>query len=86
MFSPMFTFARKTVAHSCTNRSHLSPTTVILPTPQLFILLKTRRTLIENPSTNQKVGSSSLSGRAIFPRVRPGDIGNRTYRTHRLHF
>src|SRR6266478_7610064 len=37
-------------------------------------------------ATNQKVESSSPSGRSISPKVRPGDIGNRSYRRHRLHF
>src|SRR5262249_19966980 len=35
--------------------------------------------------SKQRVGGSNPSGRATFSMVRPGDIGYRTYRTHRLH-
>jgi hypothetical protein len=75
MFSQMFTLddesARKAVAHLCTNHFHLSPLTVIPYNRQFSILLKTHRTLLEVPSTNQKVGSSSPPGRAILTRSGP---------------
>jgi hypothetical protein len=47
----------------CTNPPHLSPTTALLSAQQHSILLKTRTTQNVIRTTNQKVGSSTLSGR-----------------------
>jgi hypothetical protein len=49
---------------NCTKATQLSPNTMISPTQQHFILLKTLHTQTDFRTTNQKVGSSTLSGRA----------------------
>jgi hypothetical protein len=56
------------VHNRCTKHGHTSPNTMISPTHHYFNLLKTHVPQIAERTTNQKVGSSTLSGRAIpFP-------------------
>lgn len=62
----MLTLDQKPVAHRCTKASHLSPNTLISLSAAHSIHLKTRVPQNENRSTNQKVGGSNPSGRAIF--------------------
>jgi hypothetical protein len=58
--------AEKRCTFRCTNPLQLSPITVILPTQQHPILLKTFTPIFEIRPTNQKVGSSNPPGRTIF--------------------
>jgi len=58
--------AEKRCTFRCTNPLQSSPITVILPTQQHPILLKTFTPIFEIRPSNQRVGSSSLSGRASF--------------------
>jgi hypothetical protein len=50
----------------CTEVAHFCPHTVIPSAERYSILLKTHSTQVANRTTNQKVGSSTLSGRATL--------------------
>jgi excisionase family DNA binding protein len=75
MFNQMFNKKIERVEYSCTMNctelSHTCPTILISPTERDAILLKMHTTQNVIRTTNQKVGSSNLSGRTIFPLETP---------------
>jgi hypothetical protein len=56
----------------CTDPAQLSPNTMISPTERDSILLKIHGTQNVIRTSNQRVGSSNLSGRATFPLIMIG--------------
>jgi hypothetical protein len=64
MLRQIFTEAIETLHNRLHKTLRLSPNTVISPAERISILLKTHPPQNARRSTKQKVGSSSLSGRA----------------------
>jgi hypothetical protein len=66
MLKQILTQKPKSRAIHCTKGTLLSPNTRLSPAVSHSILLKTRTPQNEGRTTNQKAGSSNLSGRTIL--------------------